>query len=52
MEIRCICGEEPIWNDDLDGPLGEDHVISTWSCPNCRAFIEVHTGYHDEADDE
>ena len=52
MHIRCICGEEPIWGGDDDGPLGEEHVISNWRCPNCNAWIEIHTGMEDESEDE
>ena len=48
MELRCICGSEPIWGGDDDGPMSESHIISNWSCPDCGAWIEVHTGMEDE----
>lgn len=50
MLVRCLCGTEPIWGGDDDGPMGQDHIISNWQCPNCKAWIEIHTGL--ETDEE
>ena len=52
MELRCICGAEPMWSSDDDGPLGENHIIQNFLCPNCKAWIEIHHGLHEEDEDE
>jgi hypothetical protein len=52
MLLRCICGSEPTWGGDDDGPLGKEHVISNWRCADCGAWIEIHTGMEDDSEDE
>jgi hypothetical protein len=52
MLVRCLCGTEPIWGGDDDGPMGQDHIISNWQCPNCKAWIEIHTGLETEETEE